>query len=550
MGNLKTAPAILPDMSTAEMQSPSASASFRIPCLVLAGLATLIAVTRLHTYNEPQVLDITGYVIIGHELLAGRLLYSDLFDHKPPAIHVTYALAELLWGYGPRQIYLLGTTMAVLTMIVVCVAAAAPPWGRAAGLWAAAFWAVTSGSLRLEANQPNAEVFMNACLAGAFALLVWGTGRPMGYGRTVLAGLLFALASLYKHVSVFVPMCLGLALVVFPPDGAAGRRRALVQVAVMAGIGAAAWGVVFAYFQATGRFRDFYDAVFTYNRFYSNASNNGAGVYTNVTIVFLQIFGAAFKAKPLLLLAGGGFLAGNWAILKRLDRSWWLLAAYALGTHLTVQLPGRGFGHYFQLWLPVLAIGAAWGAAATARGVRRIAWTAGNAARLQHILGLLACVYLVLYEAPNYALSPDEWSNRKYDGRMYVEAKRMGQRIDRLLLPQERFYELTDQSGLYFASRRRPIAGLTFIKPILEGPLVETLTTRILAALEASPPELVVILREPFKLPTRLDAWLSLHYRPVPSDPQDGPFKLLVRRGGALEARLEAKLGPVPERRM
>ena len=69
--------------------------------LVLCGLLVLL---RLHTYDEPLERDITTYAVIGHELLGGKALYTDLWDHKPPAIYVTYAAAELLSGYGRDSI--------------------------------------------------------------------------------------------------------------------------------------------------------------------------------------------------------------------------------------------------------------------------------------------------------------------------------------------------------------------------------------------------------------------------------------------------------------
>jgi hypothetical protein len=65
--------------------------------LVLCGLLVLL---RLHTYDEPLERDITTYAVIGHELLGGKALYTELWDHKPPAIYVTYAAAQLpirLW---------------------------------------------------------------------------------------------------------------------------------------------------------------------------------------------------------------------------------------------------------------------------------------------------------------------------------------------------------------------------------------------------------------------------------------------------------------------
>jgi hypothetical protein len=60
----------------------------RIPtsaALVLVALAAILVAAHLHTYDEPLQTDITGAAVIGHEILAGRALYADMWDHKPPA---------------------------------------------------------------------------------------------------------------------------------------------------------------------------------------------------------------------------------------------------------------------------------------------------------------------------------------------------------------------------------------------------------------------------------------------------------------------------------
>src|SRR5690349_11314852 len=67
---------------------------------VLGALAVLIVLARWHTYSEPLERDITTYAVIAHQILEGKLLYTELFDHKPPAVHTTYAAAELIAGYG------------------------------------------------------------------------------------------------------------------------------------------------------------------------------------------------------------------------------------------------------------------------------------------------------------------------------------------------------------------------------------------------------------------------------------------------------------------
>src|SRR4029434_4359586 len=77
----------------------------RIPpsaALVLVALAAILVAACLHTYDEPLQTDITGAAVIGHEILAGRALCADMWDPKPPALHLTHAAAIRLVGYGPR----------------------------------------------------------------------------------------------------------------------------------------------------------------------------------------------------------------------------------------------------------------------------------------------------------------------------------------------------------------------------------------------------------------------------------------------------------------
>jgi len=52
----------------------------------IAGLSGLIFFARLHTYGEPLERDLTTYAVIGHDMLGGKTLYTDLWDDNPPAI--------------------------------------------------------------------------------------------------------------------------------------------------------------------------------------------------------------------------------------------------------------------------------------------------------------------------------------------------------------------------------------------------------------------------------------------------------------------------------
>src|ERR1700726_3048771 len=142
------------------------------PGLVLVTLCGIILCSRLHTYDEPLERDITIYAVIAHEMWAGRALYSDLWDHKPPAIYVSFAAAELVAGYGRRSIFLANVLATLGTMIACYAAGSAGGAGRMGGLVAATLWAFVSGDIAFEGNQPNTEVFLNAFLTAGFAVFI------------------------------------------------------------------------------------------------------------------------------------------------------------------------------------------------------------------------------------------------------------------------------------------------------------------------------------------------------------------------------------------
>lgn len=201
--------------------------------------------------------------MIGHELLRGRSLYSDLWDIKPPTIYATYAAAEVLVGYGKVELLALGIFAALVTLIGVERAGEA--LGRGGGLWAAAFWAVACNDPDLQANQPNSEVFINALMVWAFVALTRISSGTGGSTLAIAAGVLLAVASTYKQVVVFVAFTLALAhLATMRP-----KRTAVTQVVLMALPGLLLWVGMGAYFAATGRYDIYWRTNFLFSTRYS-----------------------------------------------------------------------------------------------------------------------------------------------------------------------------------------------------------------------------------------------------------------------------------------
>src|SRR5436190_11510735 len=324
-----------------------------LPAGVLVGLCVLIFSLRLHTYNEPLERDLTTYAVIAHEMLNGKNLYSDLWDHKPPATHVTYAAAELVAGYGKDSILLMNVVAAIATLLICYWAGSSAGGGRIAGCLTATFWTLVSGNLALEANQPNTEVFMNVFLAAGFTMLVRAEKKNLGTRGALIVGILFAVASLYKQVVIIQPALLGIAYVFCCEPKF--RKKAFVDVLVIGATGIAIWGLVFGYFFARGSGPAFVESVFGYNRYYSSdfshqALHNFKGWMALSPEILIVVF-------PVTILTAIGIFRG---VVFAPQQHWILLLLYLIASEIAVLLPGWPFPHYYQLLLPPLAIGAAW----------------------------------------------------------------------------------------------------------------------------------------------------------------------------------------------
>lgn len=489
--------------------------------LVLVALCGVIVCSRVHTYSEPLERDLTVYAVIAHEMLAGKALYSDLWDHKPPAIHLTYAAAEMIAGYGRNSIFLMSVVAASATLLA-CYLAGAAGGGWLGGLLAAGLWAVASGDLALQANQPNTEVFLNAFLASAFAIFVRVGSGNLGTRRALLVGALFAIASLYKQVVIAQAALVSFAYLACSPRGS--RKKALLDVGIIAAVGILAWASVIGYFYARGRGAAFTEAVFVYNRFYASTSWKDIN---DRTTVLLQLPDALAVLLSLALLAAIGLFLG---LIFGPRRQWILLLAFGIATHISVLMPGWFFPHYYQLWLPPLVIGAGWAVTLLRRILpARLTW-------LSYATAAAAISTLAFMEAPYYRVPAEIWSVKKYGG-VFLATDNLARGINHLLLPGETFYEWGNESGLYFITGRRPPSGIIFAYPMQDGPLASALSERVRDDLERTKPELLVVhwdamKKVSFALP--LLNWCKQNYRPFYDTKI---FLLLVRKGGRIDSQ-------------
>jgi hypothetical protein len=367
-------------------------------------------------------------------------------------------------------------------------------------------------------------VFLNAFLTAAFAIFVRANSNTgLGMGGAFLAGLLLAVASLYKQVVMAQAALLGVAYVLSVTNQS--RKRAIVDLMIMAAVGVLTWALVFGYFAARGHAGAFVEAAFTYNRWYSgNLWRNLCQIssWPNVSpdVLAVTISMATISLVGLVI----GMIVGP-------RQPWILWSAFALATHIAILLPGRFFPHYYQLWLPVLAIGTGWTGAALKRKLP------SRLSGLSYGIAGAAAATLILLEAPYYELPAESWSIKKY-GNIFVETDQLAGKIDKLLPPGASFYEWGNESGFYFATGRRPPSGIVFAYPMLAGPVAKTLSLRLVDDLEKNKPELVVADAETLAHTASehpVLKWFEKNYQPLS---RTNRFLLFGRKGGKVAASI------------
>ena len=494
----------------------------------LVALAGLILAGRLRLYPAPLHGDICAYAVIGHEMtVGGRPLYSDLWERKPPLLYLTFAAAERVVGYDRREILLVSVAAAWATLAGVYWAGRGHG-GPAAGLFAAGLWTLLCADVDLAANTPDPEVFINAALAAAFAVLVNWPTRPRSRPIAAVAlGLLLTAATLYKH-----NVALACAALLVGHVATAPRRWVAVAESVAAGgVVTAVWLAFLGHAYFAGQLDATTDVLFRQNVAYSGGGSFGHNLLVGLTPGRLfPPFLACLAAPAVLILAHLAAARGRRLSIGR-DRGLWI--AWAIGTWATVSLTGLVYPHYYELWLPLAAVGCGWAAVGLWRS------TAGRVV----VVGAFAVV--ALRQGAQFRLTPDEWVRRQVPYFSVANQNEMAERLGRVLRPDESAWSMGSENAFYFLAHRSPPSGLLFFDPLMYGGETDRYWRRLQADLERRPPDVVIfstdwtgILYPPR---TPLYPWLLHHYRPWQTWhgsaelPRPTTYTLWVRRGSRLD---------------
>jgi hypothetical protein len=479
-------------------------------------LSALIAVERVMTPTVPINVDPASYAVVSHELLDGKRLYTDIWDHKPPAPFVTFALAEMAFGYSNQTLYVLNFAVCLLVLWGIFLAAKHGSGGYLAGLIAALLWAIASGSFGLEGRDPNTEPMIDACVVFAFYLVVANRKDGLPLLKSLIIGLLFLWASLYKPVVAANVVFITITFALF----AENRRRAIFNTLTIGAVGVAGWLLVFIYFYATGRGDIFYRSIVVFNSHYSgNILANVIAPVFGQADVFFDVVG------PLAVFGAIGVIC---AFLHE-RRLGVLISAYIVSSWIALAAAGRFSVHYYQLWIPPLVIASAWGIGYFLTSAKTTYKT------IAHAAGLTLVAALFFYQLPIYR---DVYAN-KFVPQLPVlnAATKTVDTIKTLLADNETFYLWGNTPNLYLIGNRRPPAAILFDNHLRENPLANELGAKVREQLERSRPEILIIEQDRPSAPE----WLTREFESTPIYFDAHSYAIYARRDGRIAAERNLK---------
>ena len=430
--------------------------SIRQTILIVVGLVLITAAVRVPLLGVPFERDEGEYAYIAWRLCHNELPYRDWVDQKPPAI---------FWVYRAALALPIDPIRAVHFAALIFSAASGCALFFLARRFMNRFWAFVAAALLVllsadpwaEGTAANTEIFMLLPILLSQIAFFRSLENSRNTMSTLLCGALIAAAIAFKQVAA-VNWFLLIAL--FPIFAKPEKRWAeAIRFAILslAGVGAIVVAVAF-YFWVRHGLSELVENVFTHNLEYIGAMTWADRLHfcreTLIRLSLTELFVWIFAAVGLVALVPPG------------KRKWFaFFAGWLIASAAGISASGYFFPHYFQQWLPPLALLAVFGASLLSelRFWKR-AWFPN------------ALFILLLALLPVKILWPF-WFNYTsadavreiYPGNFFAEMPAFAERIAKVTSIDQRVFAFGAEPELLFYAQRVSAARYIFLFPLF-GP--------------------------------------------------------------------------------
>lgn len=442
--------------------------SARQTILVVAGLILIAAAVRLPLLSVPLERDEGEYAYIAWRLGHNELPYRDWVDQKPPAIFWVYRAALALPLEPIRAVHLAALLFAAASSCALFFLARRF-MNRFWAFMAAALFMLLSVDPFAQGTAANTEVFMLLPLILSQIAFLKAADNPRNVLLILVCGALTGIAIAFKQVAaVNWFLLIALYLIFAAPER---RWRAAVAFAIwsLGGLFAIA-GIIALYFWTRHGLSELVDNVFTHNLEYIGAmtwsdrlqfcSETVARLARTETLVWV------FSVAGLIALIVAG--KGKWFAF---------LAGWLITSMIGVSASGYFFPHYFQQWLPALALIAGF-AAQWLSELRpwRSSWIP------RALFGLLLVVLPLKTLWPFwFSYTSADAARRIYPGNFFAEMPEFAARIAQVTSSEQRVFVFGAEPELLFYAQRVSATRYIFLFP-LYGPYRNAREKQIAAA--------------------------------------------------------------------
>lgn len=318
-------------------------------------LLLLLLAVRLPSLAQPAGGDQGLYAYTGQRVLAGDVMYRDMWDQKPPAIAFIYAALLRVW---PHESMVPGADLVIAGAIAaLLVVLGRLRFSKHAGFGAAAIFLLFGDPYLQRMSgvfvRAQCEPFIALGVTASLVLLAARDRRPW---QLVVAGVMLACAFWLKYSAAY-SLAVIAAVWAWPrePDGG---TRAIVRELAWVGIGfIVVCAVIVAYFASVGALTDLRLATIDYNLRYSNET------YAGPASALLYVFTFPIvRARVDMLWYLGAIGAILLAPRVRVNRSAFVALVWLFAALVSIAINGsRDLPNYFVQAAPSLALTASVG---------------------------------------------------------------------------------------------------------------------------------------------------------------------------------------------
>jgi 4-amino-4-deoxy-L-arabinose transferase-like glycosyltransferase len=318
--------------------------SQRKPVPVLLFFSLLALVLRFFSFF-PSVIDHdeSTYLEIARMILAGKTLYVDMVDIKPPGIFLLLAGLEAVFGYSVFVIRLLVTFWVALTAFMIYKTGNLLVKDEKASIASGVIYIFLISTWSFYGLSVTPEIFFNLFTVSALYVLL----KKQGLLNYMLAGLLAGVGFMMKYLVLFdftVFMVFFFILNLLKNEGIK-LFRMTINIFLAGLCFLIPFGLANLIYYLNGHFDAFYNIVYLSPARYPSVPNPWKMVkfVIDFQLRFLPVFFFFYFA-----IINKKFISPEISLLRKLCIFWSLMALVA------VLLAGKTFGHYtIQIMLPV-----------------------------------------------------------------------------------------------------------------------------------------------------------------------------------------------------